>query len=111
MGFFEAIKNFFKMCIKGAKKFLSQTINVLWQGLKYAVKLIYDGAYLIMDFIVSGIQAYDFIIDSINQLKNAGLSGNFDKLFEEVRALKNSNAQIECFTYKIKNQDAKTIFC
>lgn len=111
MGFFEQVKEFFIMCAKGVYSFLTKTIEILWEGIKFTVRLIYNGSSLVIDFIVDGVlKAYDFIFDSIQQLRNAGIKGNYDKLKQEISKLKDSNAEIECFTYKIKNQDAKTVF-
>ena len=113
MGFFEELKKFFLSCVNTVRNFFSKTINIIWKGISYAVNLVYDNGCLGIEFIVGKMKsAYDFIIDSIDQLRNAGVKGNLDNLKKELSKLqKENNLEVESFTYKLKGQDARTIFC
>lgn len=111
MGFFDQLRDFVIKCVNGIYHFLTKTIEVIWKGITFPIKLIFDGASIVMDFIIDGVSnAYDFIVDSLNQLKKAGAQGNLDKVYNEISRLRVSNLQMESFTYKLKMQDAKTIF-
>ena len=111
MGFFEQVKEFFITCVKGVYKFLTKTIEIVWEGITFPIKLVYDGVSLAINFIIDGVlKAYDFIMETIEELRKAGIKGNWERLKEEIAKLKEAKAELESFTYKIKNQDAKTIF-